>query len=136
MARNLTTLMAFILLCSGIAAAQGQVTFKQQQTRIEVQFDGRPLATYHYGSEWMKPFLHQVHAPSGEIVTRGYPVEKIEGESNDHFWHHGIWYGHGDINGIDFWREFTGNPAEDKKFPLPVGRFVPKSKPTAKSGKG
>lgn len=136
MTKNPITFIALILLCFGVAAAQGQLTFKQQPNKIEIEIDGKPLATYYYSGEWMKPFLHRVHAASGVIVTRGYPVEKIEGESVDHIWHHGIWYGHGDINGIDFWREFTGNPNEDKKFPLPVGRFVPKSKPTAKSGKG
>jgi hypothetical protein len=66
-------------------------------------------------------------------VTRNYPVEKIPGESTDHIWHHGIWYGHGDINGVDFWREFTGNPTEDAKFRLPIGRFVLKGKPQLKT---
>jgi len=135
MTQKLVILTAFMLLCSAHAAAQGQVTFKQHPNKIEVEIDARPLATYHFGNQWMKPFLHQVRAASGVIVTRGYPVEKKEGESSDHFWHHGIWYGHGDINGVDFWREFTGDPNEDKKFPLPVGRFVPKSKPSFKSGR-
>jgi Family of unknown function (DUF6807) len=136
MANKLMTLMVLMLLGCGVAAAQGQITFKQQPNKIEVEFDGKPLATYYYGGEWMKPFLHRVRAASGVIVTRGYPVEKIVGESNDHLWHHGIWYGHGDINGVDFWREFTGDPKEDKKFPLPVGRLVPRSDPAVKSGNG
>jgi Methane oxygenase PmoA len=136
MIKHLYSSLALVLLCCGVVAAQGQITFKQQPNKIEVEIDGQPLATYYYSGEWMKPFLHRVRAASGVIVTRGFPVEKIEGESTDHIWHHGIWYGHGDINGVDFWREFTGDPNQDKKFPLPVGRFVPKSKPAVKSGKG
>jgi hypothetical protein len=59
-------------------------------------------------------------APSGVAVTRGYPVEKTECESQDHIWHHGLWYAHGDINGVDFWRD---------KGPEASGRIVPKSTP-------
>ena len=121
--KGLMGVIAVLLLSALWASPQGRVTFKEGEKRIEVEIGGEQFATYHYGENWMKPFLHAVRARSGAIVTRGYPVERIAGESNDHVWHHGIWYGHGDINGVDFWREFTGDPKQDVKFPLPVGRF-------------
>ena len=127
--KRLVFVIALTLLSSSGAVAQGRVSFKEGLKKIEVEIDGRPYATFHYEDNWMKPFLHAVRAASGTIVTRSYPVEKIPGESTDHIWHHGFWWGHGDINGVDFWREFTGDPKEDAKFKLPIGRFVPKSKP-------
>ncbi len=125
-----------LMLWLGWSAVMGQerVAFTEGRDRIEVKIGGRPAAVYYYGGDWLKPFLHEVRASSGAVVTRGYPVTKNAGESSDHFWHHGIWYGHGDINGVDFWREFTGDPKEDAKFKLPIGRFVPKGRPVLKSG--
>lgn len=63
------------------------------------------FTTFHYGERWDKPFLHPIRTVSGLTVSRGYPVDPAEGEVRDHDWHRGIWYGHGDINGHDFWRE-------------------------------
>ena len=39
------------------------------------------------------------------MISRGWPLEPREGDSTDHTWHRGFWYGHGIINGADFWRE-------------------------------
>jgi hypothetical protein len=113
-------------------ACPGKSLLQGGYPKVDIEINGQPLATFHYEDTWLKPFLQAVRSASGTIVTRGYPFDKIAGESNDHFWHHGIWYGHGDINGIDFWREFTGNATEDAKFKLPIGRFVIKGKPQLK----
>ncbi|MEP7272989.1 MAG: PmoA family protein [Acidobacteriota bacterium] len=134
--KRLAMVIALIVLSSSGAVAQGRVSFKEGSQKIDIEIDAQPYATFHYEDNWLKPFLHTVRAASGTIVTRNYPLEKIPGESNDHFWHHGIWYGHGDINGIDFWREFTGDPVEDAKFRLPIGRFVIKGKPRFKTSGG
>lgn len=72
---------------------------------IPVRFKGREAAAFYFGDEWDKPFLYPIRTVSGKVLSRGYPVEKIEGEQTDHSWHRGIWYGHGIVNGHDFWRE-------------------------------
>ena len=128
-----TKVFLLALLIGASATAQERVTFKEGTNQIEVEIGGKPAARYYYGGPWLKPFLHEVHAATGTVVTRGYPLTKTAGESQDHFWHHGIWYGHGDINGVDFWREFTGDPKEDAKFKLPIGRFTPIGKPSVSS---
>lgn len=126
-----------LLVHSGSAIPlEGPVTFTQRDQRIEIQVNGKPFSTFHYGKDWPKPFLHPLHASSGTIVTRGYPLEKIEGESNDHFWQRGLWFAHGDINGIDFWREASGDKTIDAKLPLPVGLIAAKAKPKFKSESG
>lgn len=131
--KRLVMVGLLMLASASGAAAQGRISFKQGTQKVDITIDGQPYATFHYEDKWLKPFLHTVRAATGTVVTRNYPMEKIAGESADHFWHHGIWYGHGDINGVDFWREFTGDPAEDAKFKLPIGRFVMKGKPRFKT---
>lgn len=62
-------------------------------------------ADFHFGAQWDKPFLYPLRTVSGRNLSRRYPVEQGEGETTDHAWHRGLWYGHGIINGHDFWRE-------------------------------
>lgn len=61
-----------------------------------------------YSSGYPKPFLYPILAPDGTELSRGWPISPREGDSKDHDWHRGIWWGHGDINGHDFWREQKG----------------------------
>ena len=57
------------------------------------------------GGEWLKPFLYPLRTVSGLELSRGWPVMPRVGDSQDHAWHRGLWWGHGLINGVDFWRE-------------------------------
>lgn len=108
-------LAAFPLLAAG-----GKVSFRPQAGRIEISIAGQPFSNLYFGPDWPQPFLHPLRAASGVAITRGYPVEKVEGESQDHIWHHGLWYAHGDINGVDFWRD---------KGPQTTGRIVTDGQP-------
>jgi hypothetical protein len=81
------------------------ITFEHIPDRVDVKLDGKPLTAFHYGAKWDKPFLYPVRTVSGRVISRGWPVEPRAGEQEDHAWHRGIWWGHGDINGQDFWRE-------------------------------
>jgi hypothetical protein len=72
---------------------------------VDVLFDNQPFTVFRHEAKWDKPFLYPLRTASGKIISRGYPVEPREGEEQDHAWHRGIWYGHGDVNGNDFWRE-------------------------------
>jgi len=100
--------------------AFGQVKFQETPGKIGISIGGQPFSNLYYGPEWPNPFLHPLRSVSGVVVTRGYPVEQIEGENQDHRWHHGLWYAHGDINSVDFWRDLG---------PEKSGRMVVKSKP-------
>jgi len=96
------------LLCPGFSQATQvgpRVSFRQGPSSIEVLAGGRPFTSFVYDEKWDKPFLYPLRTASGIVLSRGFPVEKREGESEDHIWHRGIWYGHGDVNKQDFWRE-------------------------------
>ena len=86
------------------AKSQG-VSFKQEAGKIEVSVDGQPFTTYYFEG-FNKPVFFPLRAASGTIVTRGYPmVTGVAGEAEDHPHHKGLWFTHGDVNGVDFWSE-------------------------------
>ena len=88
--------MAVVPLCA-------QVKFTRATGRISVDIDGKPFTGFYIGPDAPKPYLHPLRAASGEIVTRRFPMEKVAGEATDHPHHRGLWFTHGDVNGIDFW---------------------------------
>lgn len=136
MKRLTKRLLAVIFLLSvSSATAHAQVTFKPGKDKVDVEINGRPFTTFHYGAQWAKPFLHPLRAATGGKMTRGFPLEEVAGESHDHYFHRGLWYGHSDVNGLDFWRELGDKTAKEAKFPLPLGRMVMRSGPTFKGGK-
>ena len=103
-----------ILLAAPLAA---QVRIAQHGIEyISVEIKGKPFTQFYIGPETNKPYLHPLRSASGKIVTRGYPMEEIPGEAHDHPHHRGLWFAHGDVNGIDFW----GNETRGPKF----GRIV------------
>ncbi|MDF1814918.1 MAG: PmoA family protein, partial [Verrucomicrobiales bacterium] len=88
---------------------------------VMIQFKGRLVATYNPGVEEAKPFFYPLYGPGGANMTRHYPQTKVQpGEQDDHVHHRGMWYGLGNVNGLDFWH-FPGSK-KDKKF----GRIVHK----------
>ena len=97
------------------ATCSAQVRFSRTEGEIGIQIDGRPFSTLHFGPRTTKPFLHPLRTADGTIVTRAYPMEDVEGESKDHPHHRGLWFSHGDVNGIDFWaNEPTQEPTSTK----------------------
>lgn len=109
----------FVLLLAAALSA-GPAAFEKRDGSIAVKLDGKEFTTFHFEEKWDKPFLHPVVSASGQVVTRGWPVEPLPGDSEDHVWHRGLWYAHGDVNGVDFWRE----KGRDK-----TGRMIPKADP-------
>jgi hypothetical protein len=90
------------VLCAALPLA-AQVKFTRQPDRIDVQIDGQPFTAFYVGGEAPKPYLHPLRTASGKIISRHFPMAKVEGETRDHPHHRGLWYTHGDVNGFDFW---------------------------------
>jgi hypothetical protein len=110
--------LTLLILCVPAAFA-ADVSFQKADGRIDVSVDGKPFTTLYFGPEAPKPYLHPVRAADGTIVTRLYPMEVVESEPHDHPHHRGIWFTHGDVNGIDFW----ANEA-DSRGPMKKGKVV------------
>jgi hypothetical protein len=94
-----------LLLASAVLAEAAAFQLTAGADRIEVTLDGRPVTAFHYAEKWDKPFLWPIRTLGGAVISRGWPIEPRAGETADHAWHRGFWWGHGDINGEDFWRE-------------------------------
>ena len=111
--------MTRVLLVAALAwvpawAADG-VSLVRDGDRIEVAIGGQPFTTFYFGTKATKPYLHPLRAPDGTIVTRSYPMEEVEGEQRDHPHHRGVWFSHGEVNGVDFWANEVGQRARGKK---------------------
>jgi hypothetical protein len=100
--------------------------------KVDVMIDGKLFTSYQYPENIEKPFLYPVFAPNGSVITRGFPLEPRKGERIDHPHHIGIWFNHGNVNGLDFWNNSSAIPANRKD---QYGHIVVKSIKQAKSGK-
>ncbi len=113
------------LLLSALALS-AQVRFSTRAGKIEVEIDGKPFTTFFYGAEAPKPYLHPLRTADGIVVTRAFPMSRVDGETLDHPHHRGLWFTHGDVNGVDFW---ANEPPGDRKN---LGRVVVSGTPSAK----
>jgi Methane oxygenase PmoA len=81
-------------------------------SRVDVTIDGKPFTSYIYPRELKKPTLHPLRTAKGTLVTRGFPLDPRPGERVDHPHHVGLWFNHGDVNGLDFWNNSTDIAAD------------------------
>ena len=84
------------------------------KNKVDVYIGGKLFTSYQYPGNIEKPFLYPVIAPNGSVITRGFPIEPRKGERVDHPHHIGIWFNHGNINGLDFWNNSSAIPSEKK----------------------
>lgn len=101
-------------LCS--AAAQGVVAAGDGQARISASgwnVTGGPhgldlrwgdqLITTYRTADGKKPHFYPLIGPTGEGLTRGFPMDPQPDEPRDHPHHLSVFFGHRNVNGIDFW---------------------------------
>ena len=74
---------------------------------VRVELDGKLFTEYHY-RDVSRPYLYPILNADGQHMTRRWPQETVENEEQDHPHHHGLWWAHGDANGVDFWSEAKG----------------------------
>lgn len=100
-------MFAVLLLgTTGVLAAEFKVTESEHGATVEL--DGE-LFTNYVIDEGPKPFLWPIIGPTGEPITRAYPMKRVKDERKDHPHHRSLWFTHGDVNGIDFWSESGRN---------------------------
>ena len=92
--------------------ARIQVVPNEAARRVDVTIDGKPFTSYIYPTTLKKPTLFPLRSAKGTVVTRGFPLEPRKGERVDHPHHVGLWLNHGDVNGLDFWNNADGIPAD------------------------
>jgi len=85
-----------------------------QERKVDVLIDGKPFTSFIYPADMEKPVLYPILAADGAIVTRGFPLNKREGERVDHPHHVGLWFNYESVNGLDFWNNSFAIPADKK----------------------
>jgi len=103
-ARLQSLILAIILAVVMAPPAFAQVTLTRTPEQIAVTIDGKPFTVFYIAGQGLnRPYLHPVRAASGTIVNRSFPAGQLPGETTDHPHHAGLFYGHGDVNGFNYW---------------------------------
>jgi hypothetical protein len=107
-----TLVLGLLLVTGGVAQTPRiQVVANDAARRVDIVIDGKPFTSYIYPTILKKPTLFPLRTARGTIITRGYPLEPRPGERVDHPHHVGLWFNHGDVNGLDFWNNSDAIPA-------------------------
>ena len=108
--------IALVLLSAvglaGVYNQRVQVISNEAARRVDVTIDGKPFTSYIWPTSLKKPVLYPLRSAKGTIVTRGFPLDPRKGERVDHPHHVGMWFNHGDVNGLDFWNNSDAIPKE------------------------
>jgi hypothetical protein len=114
---------AAFLFCALPLLAEVRIT--PSADKVAVEIDGKPFTAMYNDP---KPYLHPLRTATGVIVTRAFPMEQVEGETRDHPHHRGLWFTHGDVNGVNFWMNELSYKSTNK------GKIIELGKPKVKSG--
>src|SRR5690349_22854770 len=83
-----------------------QITELADRLRIEINGE---LFTEYFFKDVPRPYCYPIIGPGARPMTRNWPMKNVPGEDHDHPHHRSLWYGHGAINGHDFWSEVKGS---------------------------
>lgn len=86
------------------SSAGAEVAAKPTAGGMAIEIDGNPFTEYLIRSG-AKPVLWPILGPTGQPMTRAYPMGEAPGERKDHVHQRSLWFTHGDVNGVSFWHE-------------------------------
>lgn len=109
MKNTLTILCSVATLMSIQAGESSVVQCMVEKDRVKVTVDRIPFFTYFMEtSEVFRPFITDLHSPSGIRVTRSFPPIVGKDRVDHPTMHPGVWMAFGDISKHDFWRNLKG----------------------------
>jgi hypothetical protein len=121
---NHTSRVALAAL-AGAFTLCAQVKITPGKDKIAIEIHGKPYSDFYISgpdpsfpgadknltdAPLMKPVLWPVRAASGTYVSRAWPITKVDEEKElkgDHPHQRGIWFGHENVNGNDYWNSYT-----------------------------
>ncbi len=132
--RNVWLLLGLGLPVVGQAQApRVEVIAREADRRVDVTVDGQPFTSYVWPTTLKKPTLYPIRSASGALVTRGWPLAARPGERVDHPHQVGLWFDHGDVNGLDFWNNSDAIPPARR---AKMGTIVHRAVRRAAGGQG
>lgn len=109
--------IAWIACIAPAVLSAASVELRRVEDQIQVAIDGKPFTTYYFSPVTAKPYLMPLRTPSGVVISRDFPIgNDISGANprRSSFEPHQrpLFFGHGDVDGLDFWQE----PVFDRYF--------------------
>jgi hypothetical protein len=104
-------LLLGIMLLPSLGRGQSEpVSFTRQGDTIQVAIGNKSFTTYHFDPKTAKAYLQPLRDANGVIVTRGFPIGDTIPVAHQHDpsiepHQRAMYFGHGNINGYDFWGE-------------------------------
>ncbi len=92
--------------CAALAKSpQPRIEITQTNAGAQITYGGELFAEYHTRSGF-RPVVWPIIGPTGEAMTRGYPLQPANrDEATDHIHHRSCWFGHEGVGGINTWIE-------------------------------
>jgi hypothetical protein len=121
---------AGIVLFPALSRGQSEaVSFMRNGNTIQVTIGNKPFTVYYFNPDIAKAYLQPLRDAHGIVVTRGFPIgdtipaghqhdRSLEPHQRD------MYFGHGKINGYDFWAEKAFLKYYGKGYPDNFGRMV------------
>ena len=110
MRKNATIVLVLLAVFAVSAQSAPKVEFVKSENKIDVNIGGKLFTSYIYGDEMPKPSLVHIKTPSGIEVSRRYPLTELEGGTNDHLHHVGLFFTVDGVNGTKFWNNTSNSP--------------------------
>jgi len=111
MKKTILTILIFMFIVPVLAEkAKLDIQLIEGDNKVDVMISGKLFTSYVYGDKLTKPVLVPIRTPSGIEVNRRHPLTEIEGASNDHSHHVGIFFAVDQVNGTNFWRNASPPP--------------------------
>ncbi|OME83929.1 hypothetical protein BK120_12470 [Paenibacillus sp. FSL A5-0031] len=73
---------------------------QEDNARVVVSIEGKLFTRYLYAVTSAKPYFYPIIGPHGKTLIHDGP--------DDHLHHHGLWWGHDDVNSHKLYHEFRG----------------------------
>ncbi|HYF34165.1 MAG TPA: PmoA family protein, partial [Prosthecobacter sp.] len=96
---------SLLLLLTSLAAHGADITIEKTPAGGAIIKAGGQFFTEFVVDQANKTYLWPINGPTGTVMTRLYPMQKVEGEQHDHPHHRGLCFGHENIGGYDTWAE-------------------------------
>jgi len=110
--KKMTFVLLLLLIATPVLAgnAESEVKLVKGDNKIDVQIAGRLFTSYVFGDELPKPSLVPVRTTSGIELSRRNPLVELQGGTDDHLHHVGLWFAVDNVNGTDFWNNTDSSP--------------------------
>ncbi|TWU24727.1 DUF6807 domain-containing protein [Bythopirellula polymerisocia] len=93
------------IACATADKPTHQFSVTQEDDGVTVNIDGE-LFTRYLTNSATRPVLWPVIGPTGEPMTRAWPVGPTNlNEKHDHIHHRSVWISYEGVNDIDFWQQ-------------------------------